>query len=73
MNDKLIEIIDSPWWYKSNIYGDHIKLDFPTRHPNQQNVSYLDPGRQITLGDPNTLIIDGVSYHTTKSNFSLNP
>lgn len=73
MDDELIEIIDSPWWYKSNIYGGHIKLDFPTRYPNQQNISYLDPNRHITLGDSNTLMIDGVSYHTTKYNFSLDP
>ncbi len=76
MNNELIEIIYSPWWYQSDKYENHIILNFPTRHPNQQNVSYLDPIRNITLGDPNILSIDGVSYSIVKPthfNFRLNP
>ena len=57
------------------INNEHIKLDFPTRHPNQQNISYLDPSRNITLNknNSNTLTIDGISYSAVEFNFNLDP
>jgi len=75
IDKSLLNIIDSPWWYESKKYEDHIKLDFPTRHPNGHNISYLDPNREIRLNGfrSNTLTIDDVSYSAIEYNFNLDP